>query len=135
MKEDPTFLESRIRELEQAIVKIEQDNQRLRAGNWTKEEIHNIRHKLHATVDAEQFADRCAEDQIKLYGYCVDREKIRGLEYQLHGWRDEALQARVKLRELESILNITKATITSVISDIKELTGYEFKSGPVRAED
>jgi hypothetical protein len=42
--------------------------ERLQAGNFTKEEIHNICHNLHNTVSLEEFAAGCKAEQIRLYG-------------------------------------------------------------------
>lgn len=41
---------------------------RLRAGDFTAEEIHGFCHKLSDTVPPDEFAEGCAEYQKKLYG-------------------------------------------------------------------
>lgn len=51
-----------------------QELERLRSGKFTAEEIHNFCHNLHGTVSAEQFADGCAAEQIRLYGRAPDRD-------------------------------------------------------------
>jgi hypothetical protein len=43
---------------------------RLKAGQFTKEEIHNICHNLHGTVSVEEFAEGCRKEMVKLYGRC-----------------------------------------------------------------
>lgn len=47
---------------------------RLKRGDWTPEEIHDICHNLHGKVDARAFADGCAAEQRKLYGCAPDAD-------------------------------------------------------------
>lgn len=43
---------------------------RLKAGKFTKEEVHNFCHNLHGTVSVDEFADGCRAEMMKLYGQC-----------------------------------------------------------------
>jgi hypothetical protein len=51
---------------------------RLKAGRFTKDEIHDICHNLHGTVSAEEFAAGCRAEMIKLYGRCPLDEGYTG---------------------------------------------------------
>jgi hypothetical protein len=57
------------------------DNVRLRRGNFSPEEVHNICHNLEITVPVEEFCKGCALEQKKLYGRAPDAEDAAG-------WRD-----------------------------------------------
>jgi hypothetical protein len=54
----------------------EKEVERLRAGNFTKEEIHDICHNLHGTVGANEFTKGCTEEQRKLYGCAPDADAL-----------------------------------------------------------
>lgn len=56
---------------------------RLRAGKFTKDEIHNFCHNLHGTVSAKEFADACAAEQTQLYGQAPDRQQIDRLKAEV----------------------------------------------------
>lgn len=55
---------------------------RLRRGDFAAEEIHNICHNLHGTVNAQASAAGCAEEQRKLYGCAPDADEVRRLREQ-----------------------------------------------------
>lgn len=59
------------------------ENSRLRAGRFTAEEINNICHNLHGTVDARAFAHGCAQEQRKLYGVAPDADEVQKLREAL----------------------------------------------------
>lgn len=69
-------------ECRREIARLEAEVSRLKAGKFTKEEIHEICHNLNGTVDAQAFADGCAAEQIKLYGRALDRDTIDRLQQQ-----------------------------------------------------
>ena len=54
--------------------------ERLRRGDFTKEEIHNFCHNLHGKVPVEEFAAGCEAEMVKLYGRCPWTERIAALE-------------------------------------------------------
>ncbi len=57
--------------------------ERLKAGKFTEEEIHDICHNLHGTVDARGFADGCNAEQTKLYGYAPDADEVKRLKAEV----------------------------------------------------
>jgi hypothetical protein len=59
------------------------ENERLKSGRFTKDEIHDICHNLHGTVSAQDFADGCAEEQRRLYGCSPDRDELAALRQQV----------------------------------------------------
>lgn len=52
--------------------------ERLKRGDWTPEEVHDICHNLHGKVSAEEFAAGCAAEQRKLYGRAPDADMKEG---------------------------------------------------------
>lgn len=49
---------------------------RLKRGDWTPDEIHDICHNLHGKVGPQEFADGCAAEQHKLYGCAPDADSL-----------------------------------------------------------
>jgi len=47
---------------------LKKENERLKAGDFTPEEIQNFCHKLNDTVPRQQFEEGCNEYQNRLYG-------------------------------------------------------------------
>lgn len=66
----------KVNELKVCIEKLETENKRLKNGQFTKEEIHNICHNLHGTVNVHEFAKGCEGEMVKLYGRCPWTEKV-----------------------------------------------------------
>jgi len=69
--------EREIKELKETNSKLEHEKSqlqaetdRLKAGRFTKDELHNICHNLKATVPVEEFAQGCINEMQKLYGEC-----------------------------------------------------------------
>lgn len=56
---------------------------RLKAGQFTADEVHDICHELHNTVDAQGFADGCALEQRRLYGCAPDRDALSQAQAEL----------------------------------------------------
>lgn len=56
------------------------ERNRMREGNFTVDEIHNFCHNLHGTVSAAEFANGCAAEQRKFYGYAPDRDALERLK-------------------------------------------------------
>jgi hypothetical protein len=67
------------RAAESKVATLIEEVKRLKAGRFTEVEIHEICHNLHWTVDAQAFADGCAEEQRKLYGCAPDRDIVATL--------------------------------------------------------
>jgi len=61
------------------ILVLQEEVARLKAGKFTADEIHDICHDLHGTVDAQGFADGCAIEQQRLYGCAPDRDRVARL--------------------------------------------------------
>lgn len=59
---------------------LQHERKRLLAGKFTPEEIHNICHNLHGTVNAEEFAEGCRKEMEKLYGECPWTKRLEKLE-------------------------------------------------------
>lgn len=57
-------------DLIQKIEYLKDEYERLKAGEFTKEEIHNFCHNIEKTVPLEEFAERCRLEMQKLYGKC-----------------------------------------------------------------
>lgn len=57
--------------------------ERLRSGNFSPEEIHDICHNLHGKVSARGFADGCVAEQRKLYGVAPDADEVEQLRKKL----------------------------------------------------
>ena len=59
---------------------------RLRSGDFTKEEIHNFCHKLDKTVSAREFANGCMAYQTQLYGSSPVMDLLRDTDRILNSW-------------------------------------------------
>lgn len=87
-----------------ARMEVEQkDVARLKAGKFTAEEIHEICHSLHGTVDARAFADGCATEQRKLYGCAPDADELAACRQ-----RREGLAERVASQSDQLTLNAAR---------------------------
>lgn len=84
--------------------KLEAENERLRRGDFTKDEIHAICHNLHGTVDAEAFADGCAAEQVKLYGRSPDRQRAEAAEAQLEQYKHDFYRESTGRKQAEAEL-------------------------------
>lgn len=73
---------------------------RLKAGKWTKEEINDICHNLHGTVNAEKFAAACAEEQRKIYGCAPEEDARKKLAAYVSGRVDELNQTVDRLKAI-----------------------------------
>lgn len=65
---------------ESRIAALQAEVGRLKAGKWTKEEIHNLCHTLPKIVSACEFAKGCEEYQKKLYGHSpteLENQRLR----------------------------------------------------------
>ncbi len=60
--------------------------ERLLAGYFTEEEIHNFCHKLEATVSARDFASGCMAYQTQLYGSSPVMELLCDTDKLLGNW-------------------------------------------------
>lgn len=58
---------------------LEDEIARLKRGDFTTDEVHNICHDLHGKVDAAAFAAGCAEEQRKIYNCAPDADKVKEL--------------------------------------------------------
>lgn len=77
------LLAEEVAKLREANVRAAEVIARLKAGQFTADEIHEICHNLHGTVSAQAFADGCAAEQRKLYGYAPDRD---GYDLRMRGF-------------------------------------------------
>lgn len=75
---------------------------RLKEGNFTKEEIHNICHNLHGTVGPEEFADGCRKEMEKLYGFCPWSSQMKVLALSRAELEAKAASLERRLEEYES---------------------------------
>lgn len=58
------------------IAELEAEIERLKAGQFTKDEVQNFCHNLNATVPVEEFARGCATEQYRLYGCAPHADKL-----------------------------------------------------------
>lgn len=70
-------------ELLSHITALQAEADRLKRGDFTSEEIHNVCHNLHGKVDAKAFAAGCAAEQRKLYGCAPDADEVDRLKARL----------------------------------------------------
>lgn len=91
-------------QLSEDIRKLVTDNERLKRGEFTTEEMHNFCHNLHGKVDARAFADGCTDEQRKLYGCAPDADRVAILEAQdkLNRKRIDALEAALAGERVKS---------------------------------
>ena len=47
-------------------------------------DMNNICHNLHGKVDARAFADGCAAEQRKLYGYAPDADELENIKSKIN---------------------------------------------------
>lgn len=59
---------------------------RLKRGEFTAAEVHDICHNLRGTVPAAEFAAGCAAEQRKLYGCAPDADEVARLRNQVAGY-------------------------------------------------
>ncbi len=65
------------------VVKLQAEVARMRAGQFTKDEIHNFCHDLHGTVCAVGFAEGCEAEQRKFYGKAPHADRVKELEAEV----------------------------------------------------
>lgn len=65
------------------------ESDRLKAGKFTKEELHNLCHNLHGIETARGFADGCNEEQRKFFGCAPDADEVVRLKAKLAKWESE----------------------------------------------
>lgn len=95
-------LVERLTRAEQHVWTVETEVARLKSGKFTAEEIQAFCHDLHGTVDAQAFANGCAEEQRRLYDYAPDRDAVTILMRRLEDRSrqcHEAEQARTTTYE------------------------------------